>query len=121
MARINAKLGNLDTRLATQEQKIDEKSKNIQAKKKEEIFISTLKALSTIIAKVELDPRIVGFFDPNYINGTTDSITIVGKYKMYRDIYVFINRLYNIANTKPYTYNIIKDVIPRYLKNTARI
>ena len=70
-----------------------------------------------------MDPEIVGFFDSNYINGTTDLVTMLlnEKYKIYRDIYVFINRLYNIANIKLYTYNIVKDVIPRCLKNIARI
>ena len=115
MARIDAKLGDLNTRMATQEAK-DKKSKGTQVKKKEE-------KTSTSTAKVELDPRTVGFFDPNYIDGTTGPVTMLPneKYKIYRDVYVFINRLHDMANTKPYTYNMVKDVIPRCLKNTARI
>ena len=116
IARINAKLSNLNTRITIQEEKIDEKSKSIQVEKKEEKT-----SILILIAKVELNPRIVGFFDPNYINGTIDSVTIVRKHEIYRDVYIFIDRLYNIANTRPYTYNIVKDVILRYLRNTARI
>ena len=125
MARIDAKLGNLNTRIATQEEKIDEKSKGTQIEKKEEISISTPKAIltSTSTSKVELNPGTVGFFDPDYVDGSIGPVTMLPnrKHEMYRDVYVFIDRLYDMANTKLYTYNMVKDVIPRCLKNTARI
>ena len=55
-------------------------------------------------------------FDPKY----SDSISIglvasVGKYIIYRDVYIFVDRLKDVVNTKLYTYATIKNSISLYL------
>ena len=106
------------------EGKNDEKNKDKNAeekllptnpKKPPTLFIPT--SIPTILRSIEivivdLDSRIVGFFNLEYYDRTIGLVTIIDKYELYRDIYVFINRLYNVVNIMPYTYTIVKNVIP---------
>ena len=58
----------------------------------------------------------IRFFDSKYSDGISIGlVTSAGKYIIYRDVYIFVDRLKDMANTKLFTYTTIKNVISLYL------
>ena len=70
---------------------------------------------------VDLKPETIGFFDPYFIDNTAGPVTSLSKHEIYRDIYIFVDRLKDLVNTRPYTYTIVKNMIPQCLKNSAKM
>lgn len=81
-----------------------------ESKKPDFVFTPPQSTLPTSAEKsIKADD--VGFFDPDHQDGTTGPVANAGKHIIYRDIYVFVDRLKDVANTKPHTYATVKAVI----------
>jgi hypothetical protein len=59
----------------------------------------------------------VGFFDPEYQDGTTGHVTNAGKHVIYRDVYIFVERLKNLAYT--HADNTVMSIIPECFRGAA--
>ena len=63
----------------------------------------------------------VGFFDPQYEPGNNAPVLNAGKHVYYQDVYVFVDRLKDVADIKPNTYAALKNLIPACLRGSALI
>ena len=62
----------------------------------------------------------IGFFDPEHQDGVSlGAVATAGKHVIYRDVYVFVDRLKDLANTKPHTYLSVKNTISSCLRGSA--
>ena len=61
----------------------------------------------------------IGLFQPDYQDGISRPITSLRKQTIYRDIYVFINRLKDI--TFKYRKDEVRDLLPKYLRGNDAI
>ncbi len=67
--------------------------------------------------KTALRAKDVGFFDPEYQDGTTGHVTSAGKYVIYRDVYIFVEMLKNLAYT--HADNTVMSIIPECFRGAA--
>ncbi len=67
--------------------------------------------------KTVLRAKDVGFFDPEYQDGTTGHVTSAGKYVIYRDVYIFVEMLKNLAYT--HAENTVISIIPECFRGAA--
>ena len=86
---------------------------------KEEVEQKHIHTPDVIVKSKPLTADTVGFFQPDYQDGTSTAVTNIGKQTVYRDVYVFINRLKDMAFI--HGKDVIRDLLPEYLRGNEAI